>query len=57
MKKDWLAAWKKLPQTLIQKWIRRIPEHIKQIIKCGGGNEYKEGLGKRRHRNPNRVRP
>jgi transposase len=51
MKKDWLAAWEKLPQTLIQKWIERIPKHIKQIIKCGGGNEYKEG------RNPSRVRP
>jgi transposase len=56
MKKDWIAAWKKLPQSLIQKWIKRIPEHIKQIIKCRGGNEYREGLGSKR-RNPDRVRP
>jgi Ran GTPase-activating protein (RanGAP) involved in mRNA processing and transport len=27
----------------IQKWITAIPHHIKEIIRCEGGNEYKEG--------------
>jgi hypothetical protein len=55
MKKDWLECWENLPQEKIQQWIERIPEHIKKIIDCGGGNEYKEGLGKKRTRNPDRV--
>ena len=55
LKKDWEDCWKKLPQSKIQEWIKRIPEHIKEIIKCGGGNEYKEGSGKRK-RNPDCVR-
>jgi hypothetical protein len=39
----------------IQEWFERIPEHIKKIIDCKGGSEYKEGLGKKRRRNPDRV--
>lgn len=55
MKKDWLACWKNFLQGKIQQWIERIPEHIKKTIDCGGGNEYKEGLRKKRRRNPDRV--
>jgi hypothetical protein len=54
MKKDWIDCWNRLPQKKIQEWIERIPEHIQRIIECGGGNEYREGSGKRR-RNPDRV--
>jgi hypothetical protein len=39
----WLTTWDDLPQAKIQAWIERIPEHIKHIIECEGGNEYKEG--------------
>ncbi|KAJ9220690.1 hypothetical protein DTO027B5_2217 [Paecilomyces variotii] len=39
----WLQAWKDLPQSKIQEWISRIPDHIKAVIACDGGNEYKEG--------------
>ena len=56
IKKDWLKAWEKLPQKKIQKWIERIPGHIQHIIKCKGGNKYKEGLGRSRKRNTDRVR-
>jgi hypothetical protein len=55
LKKDWLECWEKLPQEKIQEWIERIPEHIQRIIDCRGGNEYREGRGKRK-RNPGRVR-
>ena len=30
----WLTTWDNLPQAKIQAWIKRIPEHIKRIIKC-----------------------
>ena len=39
----WLKAWKELPQEKIQAWIEAIPVHVKRIIECDGGNEYKEG--------------
>lgn len=39
----WGKWWKDLPQTTIQRWIERIPEHIKEIIRLEGGNEYHEG--------------
>jgi hypothetical protein len=39
----WLTTWDDLPQAKIQAWIERIPNHIKHIIDCKGGNEYKEG--------------
>jgi len=32
-----------LSQERIQKWIRRIPRHIQQIIEVEGGNDYREG--------------
>jgi transposase len=39
----WQKAWTDLPQAEIQRWIERIPRHIKKIIELGGGNEYVEG--------------
>jgi hypothetical protein len=43
IEKTWHKAWKDLPQEQIQKWISAIPHHIKEIICCKGGNEYKKG--------------
>jgi hypothetical protein len=44
MEKAWYQAWKDLPQEQIQQWIRAIPDHIQEIIRLDGGNEYKEGV-------------
>jgi hypothetical protein len=41
--KAWEKAWESLPQSKIKAWIERIPDHIQEIIKLNGGNEYKEG--------------
>jgi hypothetical protein len=54
LKEDWIDCWEELPQDLIQKWIERIPIHIQEVIRLGGGNEYKEGRNGR-VRNPQRV--
>jgi hypothetical protein len=35
-----------MPQRIIQEWIKRIPYHIAKVIRCKGGNEYKEGRKK-----------
>jgi transposase len=39
----WENCWKSLTQERIQAWVERIVEHVQQVIKCEGGNEYKEG--------------
>jgi hypothetical protein len=44
MEKAWYQAWQDLPQEQIQQWIQAIPDHIQEIIRLGGGNEYKEGV-------------
>lgn len=44
MEKIWYGAWKDLPQEKIQQWIQAIPDHIQEVIRLEGGNEYKEGL-------------
>jgi hypothetical protein len=41
----------------ILEWIERIPKHIQHIIKCKGGNKYKEGLERSRKWNADRDRP
>ena len=41
--KAWVQCWKELPQRLIQQWIRRIPRHIKEVIRLNGDNYYHEG--------------
>ena len=45
----WEVCWNEiLTQERIQAWIERIVEHVQQVIKCEGGNEYKEGRKKGR---------
>jgi hypothetical protein len=39
----WPRYWQAMPQTVLQAFVERIPWHIQQIIRLGGGNEYKEG--------------
>ena len=39
----WKKAWRELPQSKIRQWVERIMHHIKEVIRCEGGNEYKEG--------------
>ena len=39
----WRRAWEELEQWRIQAWIERIPRHIKEVIRCEGGSEYREG--------------
>ena len=41
--KAWRKAWRELPQSKIRQWVERIMHHIKEVIRCEGGNEYKEG--------------
>ena len=41
--KAWERSWAELPQEAIQGWIARIPDHVQEIIRIDGGNEYKEG--------------
>ena len=44
MEKAWYQAWQDLPQEQIQQWILAIPNHIQEIRRLEGGNEYKEGV-------------
>jgi hypothetical protein len=44
MEQAWRQAWQDLPQEAIQLWIAAILDHIKEIIRLEGGNEYKEGV-------------
>jgi len=40
----WEQCWnEKLTQERIQAWIERIIKHIQEVIRCEGGNEYREG--------------
>ena len=50
-------AWKDLEQWRIQRWIRRIRHHVKEIIRCKGGNEYIKGNEKPTDRVIKRRRP
>ena len=54
LKKDQLKYQENLLQEKIQEQIEQIPKHIQRIIDCRGGNEYREGSGKRT-RNVDRV--
>ena len=42
----WEKCQEDLPQSKIQEWIIAIPNHVKEIIRLEGGNEYKEGRNK-----------
>jgi hypothetical protein len=46
----WLRAWNRLPQDMIQQWIKRIPQAIEEIIRLDGGNEYIESTRRRERR-------
>ena len=46
----WEKCWKELLQKKIQEWIERIPDHIQEVIRLKGGNEYKEGRRKGQER-------
>ncbi|RPB29303.1 hypothetical protein L211DRAFT_776011, partial [Terfezia boudieri ATCC MYA-4762] len=37
------ASMEDLEQWRIQRWIKRIPCHIQEVIRLEGGNEYSEG--------------
>ena len=39
----WTRVWKDLPQSMIQRWIKRIPRHIQEVIRLEGANGYREG--------------
>jgi hypothetical protein len=39
----WRKCWEDMEQVRIQRWIERVPQHIQEIIKLEGGNEYREG--------------
>jgi len=38
----WTQVWKDLSQSMIQRWIERIPHHIQKVICLEGANEYRE---------------
>lgn len=42
----WIKCWQDIPQERIKKWIERIIEHVKEVIRLEGGNEYREGRRK-----------
>ena len=43
LKEAWIKCWKEMPQERIQQWIERIIEHVQEVIRLEGGNEYCEG--------------
>jgi hypothetical protein len=42
----WAKEWKDLDQRRIQAFVERIVRHVRIVIECNGGNEYKEGREK-----------
>ena len=55
--KAWTKAWKDLKQWRIQRWIRRIRHHVKEIIYYKGGNKYIKGNEKPSNQVIKRRRP
>lgn len=41
--KRWPEEWKNLEQEKLQRYVERLPGHIRWVIRLAGGNEYKEG--------------
>ena len=40
----WVDCWiNQLSQERIRRWIKRMPRHLKEIIRLKGGNEYRKG--------------
>lgn len=44
-KKQWRSEWEALPQEVINKWIDRIPEVVRQILRHRGNNDFHDGGG------------
>ena len=51
LKEAWIKCWKEMPQERIQAWIERIVEHVQEVIRLEGGNEYCEGRLKGKAKN------
>jgi hypothetical protein len=51
LEKRWLYCWNNLEQDRIRRWVKRIPTHIKEIIRLEGGNKYIEGSNRVSWRN------
>ena len=47
----WIKCSENMAQEVIQAWIERIIDHIKDVIRLEGGNEYKEGRLKGKAKN------
>ena len=43
LRKIWIQAWQDLEQARIQRWIRRIIRHVREVVRLEGGNDYREG--------------
>ena len=43
LRRIWLQQWEELSQERIQRWVKRIIRHIREVIRLEGGNGYREG--------------
>ena len=43
LKEEWIKCWKEMSQERIQAWVERIIQHVKEVIRLDGENEYCEG--------------
>ena len=41
LEKRWKHAWQEMPQEQLQKWVKGVYNNIQQVLRLGGGNEYK----------------
>ena len=47
LKEAWVKCWEEtLTQEKIQAWIERVIDHVQEVIRLEGGNEYKGRKGK-----------
>jgi siroheme synthase len=51
LKEEWIKCWKEMSQERIQAWVERIIQHVKEVIRLDGGNEYCEGRLKGKAKN------
>jgi hypothetical protein len=51
LKEEWIKCWKEISQECIQAWIEQIIEHVREVIRLNGGNEYCEGRLKGKAKN------
>ena len=43
LRQIWIDTWNELEQWRIQRWVKRIIRHIREVIRLEGGNDYREG--------------